>query len=242
MTFIIVLAVTAVACFALRNPLHKWPLAFYGLAIAVDVLFACGSFGMLPRSIWMPLLVLVQKCMVALAMFVVVMFIGCFSTESKVGLWLRPVRAELSIVACILACGHMAVYLASYIPRLLGGGLSGNVLASLTLALVLLVLLLVLGVTSFQTVKKRMRTDSWKRLQKLAYPFFGLVYVHLILMLLPSALAGGAAAQTTVGVYTVLFGVYAVARVARAVIDRRAATATEGAPVAAFDEETAVSA
>ena len=85
MTFIIVLAVTTVVCFALRNPLHKWPLAFYGLAIAVDVLFACGSFGMLPRSIWMPLLVLVQKCMVALAMFVVVMFIGCFSTESKVG-------------------------------------------------------------------------------------------------------------------------------------------------------------
>lgn len=242
MTFIIVLAVTTVACFALRNPLHKWPLAFYGLAIAVDVLFACGSFGMLPRSIWMPLLVLVQKCMVALAMFVVVMFIGCFNKESKVGRWLRPVRAELSIIACILACGHMAVYLASYLPRLFNGGLGGNVLASLVLALVLLALLLVLGVTSFQTVKKHMRTETWKRLQKLAYLFFGLVYVHLVLMLLPSALAGGAAARVTVGIYTVMFVGYAVARVARAVADRRAEAAEEAQAVVAFDEELVASA
>ena len=244
MTFIIVLVATVAACFALRNPLHKWPVAFYVLAVAVDVVFAFGTFGMLPRSIWMPMLVLVQKCMVALALFVVVMFIGCFSKESKVGRWLRPVRAELSIIACILACGHMAVYLASYLPRLAMGGLGGNVLASLTLALVLLALLLVLGITSFQAVKKHMRTETWKRVQKFAYLFFGLVYVHLVLMLLPSALAGGAAAQTTVGIYTVAFGGYAVARIARALADRRA-VAAEGASAAAavaFDEEAPVSA
>ncbi|MFQ8866773.1 MAG: hypothetical protein ACLR67_00475 [Eggerthella lenta] len=55
----------------------------------------------------------------------------------------------------------------------------------------LLVLLLVLGVTSFGFVKKHMRTESWKRLQRWAYVFFGLVYVHLMLMLAPAASRGG---------------------------------------------------
>lgn len=44
-----------------------------------------------------------------------------------------------------------------------------------------------------------MSTASWKKVQKLAYPFFGLVYVHLLLMLLPSALHGGLAAQASGG-------------------------------------------
>ena len=95
------------------------------------------------------------------------------------------------------------------------------------LALVLFALLLVLGVTSFNAVKRRMRADTWKRVQLLAYPFFGLVYVHLLLMLLPSALQGGAAAQASVAAYTAVFGTYAVLRVTRALLDRRMVASVE---------------
>lgn len=106
----------------------------------------------------------------------------------------------------------MAVYLESYLPRLLGGGeIGGNVMGAFVLAVVLLVLLVVLGVTSFAFVKRQMSTASWKKVQKLAYPFFGLVYVHLLLMLLPSALHGGLAAQASVAVYSVVFVGYALA-------------------------------
>lgn len=76
-------------------------------------------------------------------------------------------------------------------------------MGAFVLAVVLLVLLVVLGVTSFAFVKRQMSTASWKKVQKLAYPFFGLVYVHLLLMLLPSALHGGLAAQASVVVYSV---------------------------------------
>ena len=89
----------------------------------------------------------------------------------------------------------------------------------------LLALLLVLGVTSFNAVKKRMRTETWKRVQKLAYPFFLLVYVHLLLMLAPSALHGGIAATTSVAVYSVVFAAYVVVRLVRAAKDRRSAAA-----------------
>ena len=185
MDFALILAASVAACFALRNPLKACPLAFYLAAIAMDVLYVYGVFFGLPRAVWSPLFVLVQKCELALALFTVVMFIGCLSREGRAYRWLKPVRSELSIVAWFLSLGHMAVYLESYLPRLLGSGaVSGNVVASFALAVVLLVLLVVLGVTSFAFVKKRMRTDTWKRVQKLAYPFFALVYVHLLLMLL----------------------------------------------------------
>ena len=78
-----------------------------------------------------------------------------------------------------------------------------------------------LGVTSFNVVKKRMKKETWKRVQLLAYPFWGLVYVHLLLMLVPSALRGGAPAQMAVAVYSVVFVGYAVLRIRRAAVDRR---------------------
>lgn len=226
MTFAIVLACTVAACFALRNPLKACPTAFYALAIAVDVAFVAGTFWGLPRDVWSVLFVLIQKCLLPLALFVVVMYIGALPRDSRPCRWLKAVRAELSIVAWILSLGHMAVYGATYLPRLLTGGrMDANVVASFAVAVVLLALLLVLGVTSFNAVKKRMRTETWKRVQKLAYPFFLLVYAHLLLMLAPSALHGGIAATTSVAVYSVVFAAYVVLRLVRAAKDRRSAAA-----------------
>lgn len=235
MTFLMVFAVTVAACLALRQPLHKWPVAFYVLAVAADVAYIVGIEGLLPRAVAGPLTLLLGKCMLSLALFVVVMYIGVFAKGSRVHQWLKPVRAELSILACILACGHMAVYLASYAPRL-GGALGANVLGALAVALALLVLLLMLGVTSFGFVKRRMRTESWKRLQKWAYVFFGLVYVHLMLMLAPAASRGGEAAVASVAVYTAVFGAYAVLRVRRALIDRRVVAAVGVSATAPVDD------
>ncbi len=222
MDFLLVFVCAVAAAFALRNPIKKAPVAFYILAVAVSVLFIAAEFFPMPRAVWSALFLLVQKCMLALALFAVVMFIGVLSRDSRAGRWLRPIRAELSIIAWILSLGHMAVYLASYLPRL-GGVNKGAVMISFVVALVLFALLLVLGITSLNAVKKRMKKDTWKRVQMLAYPFFGLVYLHLMLMLLPPALHGGAAAQVSVAVYSVLFAAYALLRVRRAMIDRKAA-------------------
>ena len=235
MTFLMVLVATIVAVLALRQPLRKWPVAFCALAVVADVAYIAGIEGLLPRAVASPLTLLMGKCMLSLALFVVVMYIGVFAKGSRVHQWLKPVRAELSILACILACGHMAVYLASYAPRL-GGAMGANVLSALVVALALLVLLLVLGVTSFGFVKKHMRTESWKRLQRWAYVFFGLVYVHLMLMLAPAASRGGEAALVTVAVYTVVFGAYAVLRVRRALIDRRVVAAVGVSATAPVDD------
>ena len=201
MTFALVLACTVAACFALRNPLKACPMAFYAAALLVDVAFVAGTFWGMPREVWSVFFVLIQKCLLPLALFVVVMYIGVLDRGSRACMWLKPVRAELSIVAWLLSLG--------------------NVAASFAVAVVLLALLAVLGVTSFNLVKKRMRTETWKKVQKLAYPFFLLTYVHLLLMLAPSALHGGVAATTSVAVYSIVFAAYVVLRLVRAAKDRR---------------------
>ena len=124
-----------------------------------------------------------------------------------------------ALIGLYLGCTLLS--LALPLACVLGAGLTRAFAAALSLSL-----LLALGVTSFNAVKKRMKTESWKRLQRLAYAFFALVYVHLLLMLLPSALHGGQVAQASVAVYSVVFVAYFVLRVARALLDRRATQAT----------------
>ena len=223
MTFALVLALTVLGCFLLRRPIAAHPGLLYGFALVVDGAYLAADFFGAPYWLWAPLFVLVQKCLLALALFTVVMYIGCFSRASRVSFWLRPVRAELSIAACLLAAGHMAAYLGTYVSQLAMGSARANVAVAFAVALGLLVLLLVLGVTSLHVVKRRMSAERWRRVQAWAYPFFGLVYVHLALMLAPAAAGGGASAQESLAVYTAVFGVYAVARVARALADRRPA-------------------
>lgn len=221
MTAIAVLVGATAFAFACKRPIKACPMAFYALAVALDVLFVVGSFTGLPSWAYDVLFVLLHKCTLATALFAVVMYIGVFARDSRVASYLRPIRAELSIMAWLLSLGHMAIYLSSYATSLSSGLPQANVAVALVVALALFALLIVLGVTSFNFVKKRMKKETWKRVQLLAYPFWGLVYVHLLLMLLPSALRGGTPAQMSVVVYSVVFLGYAVLRIRRALVDRR---------------------
>ena len=140
MDFAVILALPpSSAASPCATPPKALPVAFYAAAIAIDVVYVYGVFFGLPRAIWSPLFVLIQKCELSLALFVVVMFIGCLNRGGRAYHWLKPVRSELSIVAWFLSLGHMAVYLESYLPRLLGGGeIGGNVMGAFVLAVVLL--------------------------------------------------------------------------------------------------------
>ncbi len=222
MTFALTFVVVLVACVILREPLRRCPVAFYVLAaVAVVAQLASTSLG-LPKSVDLALLLLVKRCNVAMALFAVVMLIGVLPRDGRASSWMRPVRSEISIVACILCAGHVIGYVVSYAPRVIAGALANPLLVvGLVAALVLTVLLVVLGVTSIQRVKRAMDSAKWKRLQRLAYAFFLLACVHALLMLLPSALGGGAAATEGVCAYSVLLVAYVVLRGARALADRR---------------------
>ena len=97
----------------------------------------------------------------------------------------------------------------------------------------------VLWITSFQVVKHGMKALTWKRIQRLAYPFYVLTYVHLALLLMPSALVGNTVAVVSIAVYSAVMGAYVVLRSAKALADRRAEAT---APATELDLETAAAA
>ena len=212
MIFLITLICVIAFAVAFKAPLKKVPWFFYGIALVLVVLFVCReSFGF-PVYVARPLYYLVQKCTVAVALFVVVMFIGVFNEKSRIRKHLMPVRAELSILGCIMALGHAVNYLMVYLPLIMGvsATMRTNIIFSFGLAIFLVALLVVLGVTSFNAIKRRMSTAAWRRVQWFAYPFFMLTYVHILLFLLPSALNGSETALLSVAVYSVVFVGYAV--------------------------------
>lgn len=216
MEFVLVFVATIAAALVLREPLRRWPVVFYALATVVVVVYLAGANGLIAGGWWKLAIALVQRCMVALSLFAVVMLIGVLPKGSRSDAWLRPVRAELSIVACILCLGHMCAYLGPYAARALSGSMEASMLVSFAVAMVLFVLVIALGITSFSFVKQRMGGRFWKSVQRLAYLFFGLAWVHVVFMLAPAASKGGEQALLSLVVYTVLFAAYLALRLFRA--------------------------
>lgn len=200
----------------LRPAVKRAPWAFYALAAALVFLFLARGAIQLPAIIDRPFFLMMQKAYLAFAFFVVVMFIGVFPEKSPVRTWLQPIRSELSIMGCLLVIGHIVSYLVSIGARMLANrdAYSISVQLSFLLSLLLAVLLIVLGATSFMIVRRHMRAQAWKRVQLLAYPFFLLTWVHILLYLLPPALAGSQTPLVGIIVYSAVFVAYILLRLA----------------------------
>lgn len=211
----------AISC---KKPLKSKPGIFYAAAIMIDVVYMAATYGFVGGWVKDISFLVVQKSTLAVALFIVVMFIGTFPAGSRPRSYLMPIRAGLSIIATFLALGHICAYAGSYLYRIPSGFESApaSLKLSLVTALVLFVLIVVLGVTSFNFVKRKMSGTRWKSIQRWAYLFYGFVYLHLALMLAPSALAGSRTAIGGMIAYTIIFGSYAVARILRYRIDHRA--------------------
>ncbi len=236
MELIIALVVTFALVLLLRKPIKNYPIVFYVLLVAVDILFLSGVLFGVSReaaTIGYPYVV---RCLVGISLFVIVMYIGALGDGNRIRRMLMPIRGELSVMACILTFGHVINYLRAFIQDIMGGffGMPVAMVVSLFVSAVLIILLVPLAITSLNSVKGKMQPASWKKLQKLSYLFYGLTYVHIVLMLVPTISSTGQRAMLSLIVYTVLFGVYAVMRCAKAVRDRRAVgEATEPASGAA---------
>ena len=229
MLFLTTLVITTVLVVALQKPLKRWPVVFYVLALLMSGVYVYAILFGAAVELWRYFLIYMQRCMIALSLFTLVMFAAVFPNNSRPYNLLMGLRRELSITGFFFAVGHIVAYLHNFLPRLMGFAVDTrtNLMISLAIALVITALLVLLTVTSFTVVRRAMSQTAWKRVQLLAYPFYLLVYVHLMFVLLPSALAGGANASVTITVYTLLFASYSVLRVRKVIVASRS---TELAP------------
>ena len=224
MNFIILTVIALAFSLVAARSIRSIPWLWYGIAIAIDILYFYGVVYSLPPSILQPLSFVVQRGLFATALFVVIMYCGVFPENSFVRKTIGPIRAELSIIASIFAFAHCYNYLTSYIGVLTQhiDVINSNQLASLIIAIILLIMLVVLCVTSIKQIKKAMSKGLWKNIQRTAYVFFALIYIHELLILYPSALKGIGDARSMLIIEGVVFGAYFVARSIRYVLDKKA--------------------
>ena len=152
------------------------------------------------------------------ALFVIVMYIGALKNGSSLIKFLMPIRAELSIIASIFTLAHNISFGKLHFVRLFTNpsALKPNVIVAAIISLILIAIMLPLMITSFPSVRRKMDAKSWKKLQKTAYLFYGLIYAHVMLIMVPYALKGKTTYIFNIVIYTIVFLTYAVMRVSKA--------------------------
>lgn len=224
MLTVISTALAILFVFVFKKAIRRAPWVFYVLAIAVDAFVLVSPQLDLPVWVRETVVLANVRCLFAFGLLIIVMYTGVLRDGSRLKHWLLPIRSELSIIATILAASHVVRYLGVYSPRVLSSpvAMENGIVLSFCVAVVLTCLFVVLGVTSFGLVKRAMGARRWKLIQRLAYPFFALVYVHVLLVLARSALSGGTSARVSVVLYGCILVVYAILRIRRFLEDRRA--------------------
>ena len=221
--FIWILVMVATAL-ALREPIRRWPWAFYILAVLVDVLVIWGGQALgLSGEAWTLFYNVNRRAVPAFALFTVVMFAGCLGKATRARRWLIAVRSELSIIACILAIPHVVFYLQTYQKIMFGGIMRPSDITNWAYwsSVGFTALLVVLGVLSLRVLRKNMPFKVWKGIQRLSYLFFPLIWFHVILLRLRPNPAAIDTVLPSTWAYGAIVVVYIACRVARFVIDRR---------------------
>lgn len=156
------------------------------------------------------------------ACFILVMYAGALPRGHS---WMKrilPVRGELSIVACLLTLGHNLSYGKGYLtPGYLFSGPVTTTRLAAWVSVVLIALMLVLTVTSVKAVRRRIQPKRWKALQRWAYLFYALIYLHVLLLTIPPLLKGRTSYLPNLLVYSAVYLSYAVCRIQKAVLLRR---------------------
>ena len=149
------------------------------------------------------------------AMFVLVMYAGAMPAGSSIIRRLMPIRGQLSILASILTLGHNASYGITYFKSLFTdtAHMQFYQICASICSLIMLLIMLPLFITSFLTIRKKMNGQKWKQLQRLAYIFYGLMYVHIALLVIPQMLRLRSGYLLTFIFYSSVFFAYPVCRI-----------------------------
>lgn len=216
----ILVSIALALIFALgcHGPLRRHAGLFYGLAVLIVlfevIYYLFGVREMAPEWITTYLVNPFKRGAFSTALFIVVMYLGALDSKYSLVRTLMGIRGQLSILAYILTLGHNIIYGKKHFVKLFTDpwSMKPQTLAAAILSIVMICIMLPLMATSFQAVRRKMGARSWKTLQRLAYVFFGLTYVHIMVLFVPN----WEKKYVDVIAYTLIFGLYLVLRVTKA--------------------------
>lgn len=215
MLFLIAIAVAFGLAYLCKKPLKQHPYIFYIGAAVISIIVATMDFRNVPEFVNTYIIGLFSRGAFGTALWAVVMWTGAFPNGSKPIKAFMPIRGELSIFAAILTLGHNIGYGKTYFVRLFtdASRMSAEQLTASFLTIAMLVIMIPLTVMSFPQIRKKMNAKLWKKIQRTAYLFYGMMYLHVMVLFVPMAKAGRPGYFISVLVYSVVFIGYAVCRI-----------------------------
>ncbi len=217
MLFIISILFSLIFFLAFHKSIKKTPALFY-LLTAITFIYLFGSY-LMDIYHWWPdwftnyFAMMFARGTLSTAVFAIVMYLGVLDTSIPWVRKLRSIRGEISIIGCILALGHNVYYGIYYFATFFANPqeltLPYKIATSITL--ILIAIMLPLMITSFRFVRKRMKAANWKKLQRLAYLFYVLLYVHVMIVL--SSNIRGFSTLLSISIYSLVFVPYYILRV-----------------------------
>lgn len=148
--------------------------------------------------------------------FIIVMYLGVVTKPTKLSRRLFLIRGEMSIMASIFTFCHNIAFGVVYFKMLFikPTAMPLSVLIASIMSIIMIVLLVPLFITSFICVRKRMNAKSWKNLQRLAYPFFILIYAHIMVLYCMNPKKY----LLDIIIYTLVYAVYVILRIRKCLI------------------------
>ncbi|WP_028517685.1 FMN-binding protein [Ruminococcus flavefaciens] len=216
MLFLISLAFALIVAFILDKPLKKCPAVFYITAAVLtvaSVIVTQSDMTISSRFVRDYALGIFSRGALGTAFWAVVMWAGALPNGSAPIKKLMPIRGELSITAAILTFSHIITYGMTYITNLIKGRTGSDFVITSIVCLAMVLIMTPLTVMSFKKIRKKMNAKIWKKIQRLAYIFYALIYVHILVLFIPKAQKGREGYFLSVLVYSAVFIGYAVMRI-----------------------------
>lgn len=222
MKLIIGLALALIFYTLLNKQIKKHATAFYvgtyAWILAVISYYSLNMSAKMPTWFTSYFMDIFQRGVFSTATFIIVMYLGVFVKHNNWSRKMMGIRGEISIIGCIFVLCHNVLFGIVYFPTLFKHPelMTIQTKVASIITLILLALMLPLFITSFKCVRKKMKGKTWKNIQRLAYPFFILIYVHV--MVLYSA--NIAMHKVDIVVYTIVYLAYVVLRLRKYFLKR----------------------
>ena len=216
MLFLTAILIAVLTAFCLDKPLKKCPAAFYITAAVMTVASIAitqSDVTISSRFVRDYVLGIFSRGALGTAFWAVVMWAGALPNGSAPIKKLMPIRGELSITAAILTFSHIITYGVMYISNLIKGRTGSDFVMTSIVCLAMVLIMTPLTVMSFKAIRKKMNAKAWKKIQRLAYIFYALIYVHILVLFVPKAQKGREGYFLSILVYSAVFIGYAVMRI-----------------------------
>ena len=200
---------------AFNKQIKKHASIFYIITVLISALTIFVPHDMLPAPVVMFINKILVRGVFQGAIFIIVMYVAVLPSKSQLRIKLSKVRGEMAIIAALFTLIHNISYGKRYFMLLFTdiSALKPYEAAAAVLSICMIILLVPLTVTSFYTVRKKMSGKNWKKLQRLSYIFYALLYLHIVLIFSRGLFTKKLTYLVDIYIYTLIFGIYAALRV-----------------------------